>query len=289
MAVKAIYTHIQDKYYRVNQETINPTNIVRMPRTHAQMSTDEDAKVVSSSIWINTLDGRDVCSNKELYDEMIQYLLDKQVKEIKTIQNHFVMFCDYTVFNERGEEVNHNTFTQKIDPVDHIYNLGVNQESELVYKQVKVFNSDIALVVKNEYPMGIMKNSCKVRYSLHINDISIYQDLNYSDSDVHKSTGKNSYPISSVLNTMVKVYSTFDNGIAIAAVEIPFIPRKIVLDLNFILDDLIVVYDNKNVMDVLRANALTEDVNGGEDSDDSNEENSGKDVQYIILNGGSSK
>ena len=85
MAVKAIYTHIEDKYYRVNQETINPVNIVRMPRTHSQMSTDDIAKVVSSSIWVNTLDGKDICSNKELYDEMIQYLLDNKIKEIRNI------------------------------------------------------------------------------------------------------------------------------------------------------------------------------------------------------------
>lgn len=283
MATKAIYTQVGGNYYRVNQDTTNPTEIVRMPRTHSQMSTDEAAKVVNTTIWINSLDAQYLKSNKELYDEMISYIKKNNIVDIPTIENHFVMYCDYSVFNENGEEVNHNAFTKKIKARDAIYNLGVNEESELVYKQVKVFNSDIALVVKNDYPMGIMRNSSKVKYTLHINDISIYQDLVYTDSDEHKSTDKNSYPISSVLDTMTRVYSTHMNGIVISAVEIPFVPRKIVLDLNITLDDLIVVYDNQNVLDVIHENIGDAAEDGGQDSSDD-----GDDIQFIILNGGTS-
>lgn len=282
MATKAIYTQVDGNYYKVNQDTTNPTEVVRMPRTHSQMSTDQAAKVVNTTIWVNTLDAQYLKSNKELYDEMIAYFVQNKVVDIPTIENHFVLYCDYSVFDDRGNEVNHNAFTKKIKPRDAIYNLGVNQESELVYKQVKIFNSEIALNVRNEYPMGIMRNACKMKYTLHINDISIFQDLVYTDSDEHNSTDKNSYPISSVLDTMVRVYSTHQNGIAISAVEIPFIPRKIVIDLNITLDDLIVVYDNQNVLDAIHENIgdIFDDEGGGDATDD-------EEGPVIIFNGGS--
>jgi hypothetical protein len=284
MATKAIYTQVDGKYYRVNQDTTNPTETVKMPRTHSQMSTDQAAKVVNTTIWVNTLDSEYVKSNKELYDEMIDHIEHEDIIEIPTIENHFVLYCDYSIFNENGEEVSHSAFTKKLKSKDAIFNLGVNEESELVYKQVKVFNSDIALNVRNEYPMGIMRNSSKVKYTLLINDISIFQDLVYTDSDEHKSTDKNSYPISSVLETMVRVYSTHDNGLVISAVEIPFVPKKIVIDINITLDDIIVVYDNQDVLNAIHKNYGDITGDGGDSSDEEDDE----DVQIIILNGGTS-
>ena len=281
MATKAIYTKVDGTYYRVNQDISNPTDVVKMPRTHSQMATDQAAKVVNTTIWVNTLDSECIKSNKELYDEMLDHIEKTDIVEINTIENHFVLYCDYTIFNERDEEVSHSAFTKKIKPSDAIYPLGVDQESELVYKQVKVFNSDIALNVKNEYPMGIMKNSSNIKYRMHINDISIFQDLVYTDSDEHKSTDKNSYPIPSILYTMVRVYSTHQNGIVISAVEIPFIPKKIVVGLNIVLDDLIVVYDNQAVKDAINKN-MGDIMDDGGDSSDEDEE-----AQIVIFHGGS--
>ena len=136
--------------------------------------------------------------------------------------------------------------------------------------------------VRNEYPMGIMRNSCKVKYTMHINDISIFQDLVYTDGDDHNSTDKNSYPISSVLDTMTRVYSTHQNGIVISAVEIPFIPRKIVIDLNITLDDLIVVYDEQNIKNAINEN-IGDIFNGDGTGGDSNDEEG----PIVIFNGGS--
>ena len=142
MATKAIYTKVDDTYYRVNQETINPATVIRMPRTHSQMNTDEGSKAVNTSIWINSLDSDHITSNKEDYDAMVRHLVDNKVLDIPTIENNYVLYCDYSVFDENGNEINHNAFKKPIKPKDAIYILGVNQISELVYKQVKVFKSD---------------------------------------------------------------------------------------------------------------------------------------------------
>lgn len=273
MATKAIYTNIGGKYYRVNQDTRNPDEVVRLQRTHSQMNTDESCKVINSNIWINTLDTDLIFSNRELYKKMLDDITRCKITDIPVIQNHYVMYCDYSVFNLNGKEINHNAFTRPIMARDAIYNLGVDRESELIYKQVKVFDTDILLNVKNEYPMGIMKNTSNVKYSLQINDVSIYQDLKHSECDIHKSSDPNSYPISTVLESMVKVYSTHDNGVVISAVEVPFIPKKIMLNMNIILDDIIVVYDNNEVKNLINKN------NGVDDKP----QNPG---QILIFNGG---
>lgn len=254
MATKAIYTRVNGKYYKVNQDTTTPSEIVRMHRTHSQMNTNPAGKIVNSNIWINTLDTDIIGSNQELYDNMIENLINNKVTEVPTIQNHFVMYCDYSVFNYEGKEINHNAFTRPIPPREAIYILGVDRHSELVYKQVKMFETSISLNVKNEYPMGIMMNTSNIRYTLQINDVSIYQDLEYREYDIHKSSDPNSYPIKEVLESMVKIYSTHEHGIAIAAVEIPFIPRKIDLDLFITLDNNIVVYDDQDVINIINDN-----------------------------------
>lgn len=260
MATKAIYTKVAGNYYKVNQDTNNPTEIVRMPRTHAQMNTEPACKLVNTDIWINTIDGCNAYTNKELYDEMINTFRIDRLTSIPTIENHFVMYCDYSVYNEDGKEINHNAVTHQLNPKDAIYNFGVNRESELIYKQVKTFDASIALNVKNEYPMGIMRNMTQPRYTLHINDVSIYQDLVYTETDIHRSTDLISSPISMVLGSMEKVYSTYENGMVISAVEVPFIPKKIVLNMHIALDNVIVVYDEQNIVDIVKENIGDESI-----------------------------
>ena len=278
MATKAIYTNIDGNYYKVMQDTSHPSDLVHPYRTHGQMNTDASCKLVNSTIWINTIENDTVFSNRELYDKMVKYLEENKVTRIDPIQDRYVMYCDYSVFNHEGKQINHNAFTQPIKPKDGMYNLGVDKVSELVYKQVKLFETSISLNVKNDYPMGIMRNSSNVKYSIQINDIAVYQDLEHTESDIHNSSDPESYPIATVLSTMVKLYSTHDNGITISAVEVPFIPRKIMLDINIILDNLIVAYDEQDISSILLNNI---DMSGG---DSSQPPSSGT---IIIFNGGS--
>ena len=53
---------------------------------------------------------------------------------------------------------------------------------------------------------------------------------------------------------MKKIYSTYDNGLIIAAVEVPYIPRKMVINLHMAIDNTIVVYDNSSITDILVEN-----------------------------------
>ena len=261
MAIKAIYTKIGKNYFKVNQDCSNPRKIFRICGTHSQMSLNPAVKQVDSSIWINPINLNTLKTNKEAYDEMIEYFVNKQITEIPNIQNRYILYMDYTIFNENGIEVNHNVVTKEIEAFDMFYPLGVDTTSELIYKQIKVFESDVSFVTKNCMPMGIMRDTCYDKYTLKINDISVFQDLvngnNFADK--HYSANENCYAchsktIGSQLRDMQKIFSTYDNGLIISAVEVPFIPRKIVINLHIALDNTIVVYDDAVIRDIIAEN-----------------------------------
>ena len=288
MATKAIYTKIGDKYFRVNQSTHNPSNIVRMPKTHSQMRYENADKSINTNIWINGIDDMHVKSNKELYDEMIHSLRLNKVTSVDTIQNHYVMYCDYSIIDDNGKIINHNIATRVLPSNDAVYVLGAGSDCELVYKQVKMFETEISCTIRNEYPMGIMRNVSMNRYYLQINDVAVYQNISNDMIEDHPSMNRyGAATVSDILQNMVRMYSTYDNGVIISAVEVPFIPKALTMKFNIVLDSNIVVYDNQVIDAILVENIMNPDgdydnepeyptqifiLNGGNASSDSNDD-----------------
>jgi hypothetical protein len=284
MATKAIYTKIDNAYYKVNQPLGNPSNICRMPKTHAQMMIEESTRQVNTSIWINTINPTTVKSNRESYIEMVNYLRTNLIEKIDTIQDHYMMVCDYSVLDDNGKIINHNIVTRALPTKDAVYPLGSDKDCELVYKQVKLLDTDVTCTVRQEYPFGIMRNASVSKYQLRINDIAIYQDFVYDSEDVHRSVdAQGSMTITEILKTMTKVYSTYDNGVTISAVEVPFIPKNISLKFHILLDNTIVVYDSHVIDEILAENDV---LNGPDDGGDDGESDGGTEIEVIILNGG---
>ena len=255
MAVKAIYTKVDGTYYKVNQSTATPSKIYNMPETHSIMNSDTAIQQVNSRIWINTFSKNTMQTNKEAYDEMIQYFVANRTTQIDYINDRFLIYVDYTILDMDGKEVTHSVVQQEIKGDDALAILGVNGVCECIYKQVKEFNTEFEFTVKNNYPIGIMYNNNR-SYKLIINDLTIYQDLN----EAHKSCDANPYQyqshtIASMLEGLKKIYSSYDNGFSFSAVDVPFVPRKIVLTINLAIDSLIVVYDNNVVNTLLIDNA----------------------------------
>jgi hypothetical protein len=255
MAVKAIYTKVDGTYYKVNQSTTTPSKIYNMPETHSIMNSDTAIQQVNSKIWINTISKNTMQTNKEAYDEMIQYFVANRTTQIDYINDRFLIYVDYTILDMDGKEVTHSVVQQEIKGDDALAILGVNGVCECIYKQVKEFNTEFEFTVKNNYPIGIMYNNNR-SYKLIINDLAIYQDLN----ETHRSCDANPYEyqshtIASMLEGLKKIYSSYDNGFSFSAVDVPFVPRKIVLTINLAIDSLIVVYDNNVVNTLLIDNA----------------------------------
>lgn len=261
MATKAIYTKIGKKYYRVNQSCSNPTSIFKLSGTHSQMALIPSVHQVDSSIWINPISMNTIRTNMEEYNEMVEYLTENRITDVPTIGNKYLLFMDYSIYNEKGTEVNHNVVTKEIEASDVFYPLGVNQQSELIYKQIKSFNSELSFISKNCHPMGIMRDTSGDMYTMKINDIVLFQDMLHDSNcgDKHYSCQENCYAcgsatIKSQIENMKKIFSTYDNGLIIAAVEVPYIPRKIVVNLRMAIDNTIVVYDDSVIKQILIEN-----------------------------------
>lgn len=263
MATKGIYTKIDDVYYHVVQSCEQPSVLFKLPGTHSIMSTNDQMRQVRSNIWINPICTSSVKTNKESYDEMIQFLKDHKVTQIDHIQNRYVLFMDYSILDENGKEVNHNVTTKDVTPIDAVHPLGVGRDNELVYKQIKFFDTEFTFNVKNDYPFGIMRDCRNTKYQMRINDLSVYQDLIYGSrfEDNHYSCMENCYAygshtIATVLKNMKRIYSTMEDGITISAVEVPFVPRSITVCLKVALDNCIVAYDIEDVKSVITENVV---------------------------------
>ena len=256
MVTKAIYTKVDGTYYKVIQDTNTPTTLFSMPNTHCNMSIDPSTQKVNSRIWVNGICKSLISTNKEAYDEMVEELKSSSYLGIAQITNRFMLYIDYSVYDKNGNEVNHSVATKEVTPKDAIYPLGVDVDGNLMYKQIKQFTGEMNFAVKNSYPMGIMYSS-NDEYKLIINDLVLYQDLVFtSRSSENVCYAYGSHTIASTLKNLKKVYSTADNNVSIAAVEVPFIPREISLKINLALDNVIVVYDESVLSDIIVNNLI---------------------------------
>ena len=262
---RAYYTKLGGSYYRLMENDNKTMTIFDVPGTHSFMSVDTAMGTVESTVYINPLCKNELATNKEAYQKMLQELKDNKVTEIPYINNRFMLYVDYSAYDANGTEVIHNVVTKEVQGVNTFYPLGVSTESELLYKEILTIKDSMEFTVKTAYPMGIMKSCSKDTYKIQINDISVYQDYIHGSSyeDKHYSCCENcyaygSYTISSMLDGMAKIYSTNDEGLLISAAEVPFTPRKVTIHFTIALDNLIVAYNDKEVIRIIMENMINE-------------------------------
>ena len=255
--MKAIYTVINNNVYRVNQNTSIPSSLTfRSSGASTVLNVDPRAKAVDQHIIINTLKKPGTKSNSEMYEEMINYLKDSAITEVKVIQNFFKIYVDYTMF-EDGREIEHSAVVKPIKPLDKVALLGVATNNECVYRRVKTFDPKLNFKVRSSLPFGIMQDK-KSRYQFKINNIAIFQDFN-SRNEIHESTYEVPYAmaastIQANLNNMVMIYATQNEGIDIQPINLDFVPRVLEVSLEIILANYIVAYDNDSIDDIIREN-----------------------------------
>ena len=255
--MKAIYTKVGNDVYRINQGTFIPTNMVlKSPGVSSNLALDTANKNITQNIYINNLQSPGVKSNAELVYELKDFLREKQITEIKTIQNFFKVYIDYTV-HEDGREIEHSAVVRPIKPIDKIVCLGVATNDECVYRRVKTFNSTVEFRLKNSLPYGIM-SSPKKSYVLKIHSISIFQDFS-KEPEIHNSVYENPYRVGSStmqhsVDNMKMIYSTENEGIDIQEISSIYIPRTLSINLEMVLADYVVVYNDQTITDILIEN-----------------------------------
>lgn len=259
---KAIYAKIDKAYYQIDQSTQIPSQIVRMRKPHSQIAFNETAREMTASVWLSGIETVDLQTNRGLYNRMIDDLKTNLTTEIPTISNQFLVYVDYSIYNDEGQEINHSCTTKRVDGFDAILALGTAFNNECVYRQVKTFDPKIVFSVTNHIPFGIMTSSYKKKYTLKINDICILQSIGKYTAEcfnAHNSIYENSFDyqshtIHTLLQDNIPIYSTAADGIDIGEFTVSFYPRKIVIDLHCFIANIIIAYDEQNVKDVLIEN-----------------------------------
>lgn len=169
-----------------------------------------------------------------------------------------------------------------------VYRRGKVLESETEISFATIGNA-------TDLPIGIMK-SCECcsdnEYHFIINELNIYMDMSEIDVDiddscqymcqgcpssksrvcgrinVHNSIYNTPYNkccfgkanvISSSLSDSAIIFSSLDSGIIFQEIIMGFIPRKFIVDLQMVLANLIVVYDETEITNILTDNALNDE------------------------------
>ena len=262
--MKAIYTKIGDKFYKVNQETRIPSVLNKLvPGTSTSVKVDGNNKYIGQIININTLEGPDTKSNSELYKELTDWITDKKIKSIDTLQNYYKVYIDYSVYQDNAE-IEHSQIVRPLDVEDTAVILGVNKDNETVYRRVKSFNPKIDFRLRNPLPHGITQSS-KCRYRLKINNVGIFQEKNETVNVRHNSVYDVPFYIpSSVMNTTldesVLVYSSYNLGVDIQDIDLDYIPRVIEISMFITLTNFVAVYDDLKIEELVNQNRPSMDV-----------------------------
>ena len=263
--MKGIYTNINGKVYRINQDCKAPITDVKNVRSNS-MSVKEDnmSKTTVADIYLTDFVRATAKTNKENYADLVTFLTDSKVTSIDFLENAFFVSVDYTVRNAEDKEIEHSVVIKPVHVKDFIYPLGVTEENECVYRRFKRLDMYIEWMLMNKLPYGIM---CKKnpRTYLSINDITFWQDKTPND-DEHQSIYSQPFnrhmctcTIDSSLENKIPVFSTKSSGIVLQEIVNSYQPRVIGLTLEMDLTDFIVVYDTAKIDEILEANKNAED------------------------------
>lgn len=257
--MKAIYTKIADKYYRINQETSVPTRISsRVPGATSSVKFDSYNKIATQIVNINNLEIPGTKTNRELVNMMKKELEDNKITQIDSIVDVYKIHIDYTVFAD-GKEIDHNIQIKPISYEDLVILLGVGTNDENVFRRVKNFKDTLELRFRAKVPFGLIQKKNK-NICVKINDISIYQCIkDESFGHVHNSIyetpySTNSSLVRSELSNSIMIYSSLESGIEFEDLVIPFLPNRIEIMFSIILTDYIVVYDDTTIDDIIKYN-----------------------------------
>ena len=282
--MKAIYTKIFNKYYRLDQDTSIPKELIMEdPGVNSSVMITPNNKHVRQSIVINTIDMSIVKSNKEEYKSMIKYISDNKITDMPRVPDAYKVYIDYSVFQD-DKEISHDCVIRPVHAVDKIFPLGVSTSSETVYKRVKEIKEELSFSAKIPVPHGI-KEKCShdAKFKIKVNNIIVYLDM-FGNFESHESTyetpyGGNTSVVAGNLDTMIPIYSTDTEGYDFGPANAYFKPRTISIGIKIILSNFIVAYNDEEINNLIleNVNASCEEVEiptadtGDDDENGSNE------------------
>lgn len=234
-------------------------------------------------------------TNRETFLDAVKTLEEKNSIAISQLQPTYRMSVDYTLTDiNSGTVLDSAILTKTIEPKNAALCLGLcPSNNELVYRVAKLFNHAVELTYKEKLPYGIMQPKRRDRLMLTINNVRIEQlrisepvDHGRYDPHYHRHDecdprydhiclyGFHTPPcppppvMESRRHPAVRpeyvfsgnpyevLYDSGREGIVFNDLEIPFRPRKILVDIRVLLNNYFFTSDEEDIFSVVRKNQV---------------------------------
>ena len=262
--MKSIYSIYGDKVYRHLQK-IKPVRLLASWE-QSSSSVEINGRCVKNRVVINTVtDPFNADSNKQCYEKLEEFIREKAIKNIDVISDKFKLKVDYSIKKDNCD-VERFTVMKDVTYEDKAFILGINEENESVYRRVRCMNPIIKLQNTVRVPQGISE-CMRSSYTININSVELFQyksdDVVQVNPSIYDTPLKcNCSLVRSDLAESICVYSSLDDNIVFQPITVKFVPSLIELDIKILLSNLIVVYNNETIDEIVIENNV---IDNGQD------------------------
>lgn len=271
--MKSLYAKYGDTLYKLDEYPRNNFKLANITEgTHLYYSEPAKEAVVDLSLGII---GEDFQTNKAATENVLRELEEKKITNVETLIPEFEIALDYVILDEDT----HKVYDEGV-MIRHIMNpeeqnryriLGVTEEEEVYARLVKELKTNFNFKYHESYPCGIMKKPSP-KFVVIIHNITIHQRKDYErykyEGEYVVDEHKCSDGVALTRETFATRYRKPEDVVIFDAVQegMKFEPiivdkkfRTISISLSLILNDYIIVYDDKTINDILEKNKEVEE------------------------------
>lgn len=236
--------------------------------TGVDRSWDPRSKSINVLINVSNVNGS-LLSNREMYEKAVAKIEEKKISKITRLGPHYRVLIDYQLYNAKKNIVMDEGIVTRIISANNAFlPLGLDPEqNELVYRPVKLIDAVFEFVYRSDVPFGIMKEPNE-DIVLYINRIQVQQSrVCVNDRDLTEKERKegivierrnpNSHTEYKFTDVYMTIYDSEMEGISISPIHTRTCPRKISVEIKFLLNNYFFTSDPNDIMKYIEKN--TED------------------------------
>ena len=273
---KVVLQKVGENYYSI-PDPGTPTHILKKFKSSSTSSAENEIQTLNYNVDISMLDKYLCESNKDLADDLLASITSDKIKEIEDLTGIYRVVIEYSLTNENGCEIEHSSIVEFLEPTHCIIPLGVNASNECVYRHALLYDFKAVINGCKKIPIGVMRSKAK-SYTLNILSISIYHAKDETDicTNQNNSVYGNRYShksltISQIIRDSVCVFDSSDECLTFSPLSMSYVPRRINLNFRIALANIINIYDESYLEDILNGSVGGDPEEGEDNKDDDND------------------
>lgn len=254
--VDNIYQVIDDTVYSViKPQSLTkfnlPREVVHLPSYEADSTVliDKSVDSLAFAITINTIPNTDTKGNNAKYNELVEFIKEKEIKAASNIGYNYKVIVDYSVFDDENRE-SRAVVVKSVDGKD-LVNLIPNPENNTVdYRRVKLVETVFNFYVNQSYNHKIITGGAK-EYTIRINKVSVYQNLtdlpDSHESNYNVALETDSKAVTYLLTNHIKIYESSLNAVRFNEVRTTMKPNMLSMHIKVIVGGFTDVFNNEKL------------------------------------------